>query len=65
MTSEPGTWDRPTYILPIIRFLSHTAGPLQERFQALDEDDIAELTRLPTLFAYESQVGVPAHRSTK
>jgi hypothetical protein len=57
----PGTWDERSFAIETARFLEHTDQSLQTRFQNLTEGVIGELTRLPTVFAYELGVKQLAH----
>lgn len=60
VTAEADAWKKPTYVLDVSRYLEHSDDELAERFKALDTGIIAEVTKLPTLFAYETEVGAPA-----
>jgi hypothetical protein len=60
VTATAEAWNKPSYVLDVSRYLEHTDDQLRARLKALDARDIAELTKLPTLFAYESQVDAPA-----
>jgi hypothetical protein len=54
-----GVWDDAYFSLEQSRFLEHTQEAIKERFCHLDAATIAELSRLPTVFAYERD-GLPA-----
>src|SRR5689334_7762040 len=60
VTAVERAWDKPSYVLDFSRYLEHTDDALRERLRALDERAISELTKLPTLFAYETAVDSPA-----
>jgi hypothetical protein len=53
VTSQFGAWDSRVYEYPRERFCEFTPKHLKDRFLALDPEAIAELIRLPALFAYE------------
>jgi abortive infection Abi-like protein len=62
MVYAAGTWDEnpPQYALERLRFGEYTDEALQLRYRVLDERTTAELTTLPTLFAYEKMTNAPA-----
>ncbi len=60
VTVNAGAWDSPSYVLGRGRFLEHTSDELKERLGTLSDQAVAELTGLPTLFAYESPVSAPS-----
>ena len=60
VTSEAGVWDGKRYSMPFDRVGGYTAEALKAKYRRLDDTAIAELTSHPTLFAYETQVGLPA-----
>jgi hypothetical protein len=60
VTAAEGAWDKPNYVLDSSRYLEHTDDGLRQRLKALDAAAIEQLKKLPTLFAYESQVDAPA-----
>lgn len=54
------TWEKSHFDLDVDRFLEHTDPQIRERLRELTPTIISELTRLPTVFAYELAVGQPA-----
>lgn len=60
VTSNGGAWDKPDYIFDVSRFLKFTDENLKSRLAPLTEQATAELRQLPTIFAYETDVGAPA-----
>jgi hypothetical protein len=60
VTGVDGAWDKGNYVLDSSRYLEHTDDDLRSRLKGLDANAIEQLKRLPTLFAYESQVDAPA-----
>lgn len=60
VTAEAKAWEGPNYVLDLSRYLEHTDEALRQRLRVLDAGTIEQLTKLPTLFAYESQVDAPA-----
>jgi hypothetical protein len=60
MAGALGTWDEPRSELPRSRVGEYTDDALKARYLVLDERAIAELTSLPTLFAYEQVHDAPA-----
>lgn len=60
VTAAANAWDKPTFVLDFSRYLEHTDEVLRQRLKLLDASTIEQLTKLPTLFAYESQVDAPA-----
>jgi hypothetical protein len=55
-----GSWDEPSYTFDKERFLEHTSEELRAQFLDLGDAAVGTLTQLPTLFAYERDVGQPA-----
>jgi hypothetical protein len=60
VTAAAEAWDKANYVLDSSRYLEHTDDDLRSRLKALDAKTIEQLQKLPTLFAYESQVDAPA-----
>ncbi|HKY34504.1 MAG TPA: nucleotide-binding protein [Polyangiaceae bacterium] len=60
VTAASEAWSKPTYVLDLSRYLEHTEDNLRKRLKELNEKSIAVLTKLPTLFAYETHVDAPA-----
>ncbi|HEL4110018.1 TPA: toll/interleukin-1 receptor domain-containing protein [Stenotrophomonas maltophilia] len=63
MVYREGTWDEDEFFLELPRYLEHTAQPLKDRFNALNDQVIDALKAMPTLFAYEDrgrEIGIPA-----
>jgi hypothetical protein len=60
VTAEAKAWEGSNYVLDLSRYLEHTEEALRQRLRVLDASTIEQLTKLPTLFAYESQVDAPA-----
>ena len=60
ITASDGAWDKPDHVLSFGRFLEYTDEQTTAKFAKLDRASIEELTRLPTLFAYEHGIGEPA-----
>ena len=60
VTAGEGSWNEPVYTFGVGRFLEHTSDALKARFGGLDAEATAALEQLPTLFAYESDVGESA-----
>lgn len=60
MAGAPGTWDELRSELDRSRVGEYTDDSLRARYLVLDERAIAELTSLPTLFAYEKVHDAPA-----
>jgi predicted nucleotide-binding protein len=60
VTSNGGAWDKPDYIFDVSRFLKFTDDGLKARLMPLTKQAITELLLLPTIFAYETDVGAPA-----
>lgn len=60
VTAAAEAWDKPHYVLDFSRYLEHTDDDVRQRLKALDEMNIAELSKLPALFAYETKVDAPA-----
>jgi len=60
VTAKEGTWDGKRYVLPQGRFAEYTDDSLKARYRILDDQAIAELMSLPTLFAYEEPKDIPA-----
>jgi hypothetical protein len=54
------TWDKPYFDIDADRLLEHTDSPIKERLRELSATVISELTRLPTVFAYEIGIGQSA-----
>jgi len=53
VTSQVGAWDSREYSFHRERFCEYTNDDIKARYRALDEPAIAELLRMPCLFAYE------------
>ena len=60
VTARESAWDDSSYSIEVGRFLEHTEDHLRDRFRDLDANVIAELTRLPAIFAYEDPINQPA-----
>lgn len=60
VTAASEAWTKPTYVLDLSRYLEHTEDNLRKRLEELTDGNIAILTKVPTLFAYEAQVDAPA-----
>jgi len=62
MTSQRGAWDAqpPTSLFAGERFLQYTAPDIAARFKPLGPEAIATLCSIPTLFAYEDSLKLPA-----
>jgi hypothetical protein len=57
VTASEGAWDEPAHVLPLGRFLEYTDEALKREFGSLSE---AVVTKIPTVFAYEFDVGPSA-----
>ena len=53
VTAADGAWDRPGYEYDRVRFLEYTSEEIAESFRELKDEQLAALTELPCLFAYE------------
>lgn len=53
VTAADGAWDRPGYEYDRVRFLEYTSEEIAESFRELKAEQLAALTELPCLFAYE------------
>lgn len=51
VTAHDGAWHEPHFAIEFGRYLEHTQPELKERFGNLDDGVVAELKRLPTVFA--------------
>jgi hypothetical protein len=60
ISGAPDAWLGPHFDLPQDRFLEHTSDDVRQRFEPLDARAIEELRRLPTVFAHERDVELPA-----
>jgi len=60
VTAEEGAWDGKSYVLPQERITEYTDDSLKTRYRILDDQAIAELKSLPTIFAYEEPRDTPA-----
>src|SRR6266536_106975 len=59
ISGSEGAWDQQRFAIARDRFLKHTEEAIRARFKNLDVATIAELVRLPTIFAYEHTLGKP------
>ena len=55
-----GAWDTGVCVLEEDRLFQYTVPVLRDRFKPLNESAMAELLRLPCIFAYEKGVDAPA-----
>lgn len=53
VTAANGAWDQPGYEYSRVRFLEYTSDDIAESFRELKAAQLAALTELPCLFAYE------------
>jgi len=60
ITGAEGAWDKGLCEIDPSRFLEYTDDDIKARLISLDEAAVAELFRLPTLFAYENHLELPA-----
>jgi hypothetical protein len=60
VTGDPDAWRGRQAGMDWSRFCEYTPEPLKARFKQSDSSVLTELTRIPTLFAYESSVDLPA-----
>lgn len=60
VSGVPDAWTRDEYVYDLTRYLEYTDDALSSRLGSLDNAIVAELTSLPTLFAYETAVSASA-----
>lgn len=53
VTAADGAWDKPGYEYPRVRFLEFTSDDIAASFRELKTAQLAALTEMPCLFAYE------------
>lgn len=53
VTAADGAWDKPGYEYPRVRFLEFTSDHIAASFRDLKTTQLAALTKMPCLFAYE------------
>lgn len=60
MTCEEAAWEKREWSIELTRFLEYTAEPIAQYFKQLNNEVIAKILEMPTLFTYEGAGSLPS-----
>lgn len=60
MTCEEDAWERREWSIELSRFLEYTSEPIAQYFKPLNNEIVAKLLEMPTLFTYEGGGTAPS-----